>query len=118
MKTTTSFRHFRTSAQSGFRALESFAVFACGDSNNSLKGSAHRIGRFKAAGVRDLFQSHGRAMDHLLRSLNAQAIDELARIHLHLAETYPRKVSWAHPYSRGESFHGKIGLQIFEHINL
>src|ERR1700761_4365439 len=83
----------RTSQRrSVFCALEPFGIFTSSNSDYALKGSAHRIRRTKSTGICDLLQPLRGAIDHLLSSLNSQAIDKLPRIHLHLAQTYTRKM--------------------------
>src|SRR5260370_8925854 len=69
--------HRTSQRRSVFYALEPFGVFTSSNSDDALKGSAHRIRRTKPAGIRDLLKPLRGAIDQLLSSLNSQAIDKL-----------------------------------------
>ena len=72
----------------------------------------------EAAGVGDLFEAHGGAVDHLLCGFDTHAIDELAGVHPCLAKADAGEVTRAHADSLCQAVYAEIVAQVFEHPHL
>lgn len=99
-------------------AFEAIGVFGGGDAEDAYEGAAHGVRGFEAAGVGDLFEAHGGAVNHLLSGFDAHAVDELAGVHSGFAEADAGEVTWAHADSFGEAVDGEVVAEMFEHPDL
>jgi hypothetical protein len=99
-------------------AFEAFGVFAGGDAEDAEEGAAHGVCGVKAAGVGDLFQAHGGAVDHLLGSFDAHAVYDLSGVHLGFAEADSGEVARADAHAFGEAVDGEVFAKMFEHPDL
>src|SRR6266550_5357694 len=96
-------------------AFETTGVFACGNAEDPQKTAPHRIYRFEAAGIGNLFESARGAVDDLLRRFDAHTVNELARVHSSLTQADAREVASAHTNALGERFDGKVFAKVLQH---